>query len=200
MLPEARSQPLIVRRSWELIVGTEQIFPQLFVTSAVVSVVNTLIPRLTAVCIVTLISTLNLAADTANQILANPDKYKGKEVSLDVALLRPIRWASPVDDFAIFHAMTYDKREKAPGGEILIVVPESSREELVRRYGVAVDGNRRNVSTRSLRGNLQTTRGGAGGLFYLDLTDGAAAEIITEQAVKIRPRAHSARPGGPGMN
>lgn len=140
-----------------------------------------------ALCLAVILSLQSLGAQTANQILANPDKYKGADVNLDVALLRPIRWDSPNKDFAIFHALTYDRRENAPGGEILLVAPESSRDQLVRRYGVTLDGRMRSASTTRLRGTLQSTRGDDGGLFYIDLTGGAAAELIKDHALKISP-------------
>jgi len=125
-------------------------------------------------------------ARTANHILANPDQHHEKTVTVDVAYLRPVRWKSPVPEVAFFHAITYDKRAKSPGGAILLAFPESSRESMIRRYGVVRDGNARVVGTKPLRATLRNMgEGRRRGIWYLDQTEGSLNEALKANHAKI---------------
>jgi len=137
---------------------------------------------------------------TANGILANPAKYEDQNVNLDVAFLRPVRWTSPVPDVAFFYAMTYDKRNRSFGGEILLAAPEATRDTLVRRYGVTRDGGKRKApSTNQLRAVLRSTgeTGQAGrSFYYLDQTDGEISEVLRQKRGELGKRLRE-DPSGP---
>lgn len=136
---------------------------------------------------------------TANAVLAEPHKYNNAPVQLDVAFLRPVRWKSPIPEVAFFHAMTYDKKARSFGGEILLAAPESNREALVRRYGVTHEG-RRTPDTNLLRATLRNTgEDRKRGIWYLDQTEGALSEAIQEMREKIQ-ELEKGGPVGPGGN
>ncbi len=132
-------------------------------------------------------ATLHADPRTANGVLAEAKEFINKEVRLDLAFLRPVRWASPVPGVAFFHAMTYDKRNTAPGGEILLAAPEDQSAALAKKYGVTLESRR--PATTSLRATLRSTSTDENrGIYYLDLTDGKFSTALKEKGDEIRQR------------
>jgi len=126
---------------------------------------------------------------TAKYILSLPSQYEGKEVQLDVAMVKPIHRKIRVSELAFFHAMTYDKANKSPGGEILVAILASDAEKFVKKYGLDREG-KKNPDTTLLKGTFMTMPGGLGkrggpdgrcgplGRIWFVDTTGKAAELI----------------------
>ncbi|HPA16602.1 MAG TPA: hypothetical protein PLU30_02555 [Verrucomicrobiae bacterium] len=96
--------------------------------------------------------------ESANHYLASPEKYEGKSVKLDVRVVRPVRWTSPLEGIRFFHAFTEDKQHNALAGAILVAVPSSAAERFVGEYSLSATahsetlrGILRSVSTRNKR-------------------------------------------------
>ena len=103
--------------------------------------------------------------DTADYYLTNPQAYKGKEITLAVELVKPVRFQSPIPEIQFFHAGTYDERNHAQGGEILVAVPASENTAFVKKYGTQLRGGGiglgklRNAKATKLTGVLTEARG-----------------------------------------
>jgi hypothetical protein len=144
---------------------------------------KTLLP-LTAVLV--LASGLVAQADskrTAKFILSDPRAYEGKEITLDVAMVHPVKWVSPMANFAFFHARTLDRRDRKPGGSILVAVPADKSAAFAKKYGTNFEG--RNQST-TLRGTLVAVGGSKQrprpGIWIIDTTGNLLAEIDSKKA------------------
>lgn len=115
---------------------------------------------------------------TANAILAKAEEYEQKDVKLDIASVRPMRWKSPIPELAFFWAHSYDRWDNKPAGGILVVVDADQVDQFTRKFGVGRDGR----STDVLRGTLITVRGESsrhpGGFYLIDTTGGRAEELI----------------------
>lgn len=101
-----------------------------------------------------LASTVVASADskrTAEFILSDPKAYQDQPVTLDVAMVKPVRWISPLPEIAFFHALTIDRRDKKPGGAILVAVPSGDSAKFAKKYGTDFEG--KNSST-TLRGTF----------------------------------------------
>ncbi len=143
---------------------------------------------------------------TAEYFLTTPAEFENKEVSLDVAFVKPVRWKSPIPELAFFHAMTVDKIDKKPGGTILVVVPAENAEKFAKKYGMDFDGR---SDADSLKGTLIASPQRGPKVWLLDTTGEAQAlfekykaEIIDEGGdMGGRPgpggRRGQGRPGGP---
>ncbi len=132
-------------------------------------------------------SAVGFAADskrTADYILTSPSDFEGKEVTLDVAFVKPVRWKSPVPELAFFHAMTTDRRDDRPAGRILVVVAADKTTAFARKYGTDPDGRRLDADT--LRGILLAAPGKhpRARVWMVD-TDGRAAELIKNKKLMI---------------
>jgi hypothetical protein len=120
-----------------------------------------------------LVSTVAASADskrTAEFLLSDPKAYQDKEVTLDVAMVKPVRWISPLPEIAFFHALTIDRSDKKPGGGILVAVPSGDSAKFAKKYGTDFDG--RNSST-PLRGAFIAVGGHEGkrrGVWVVDTT------------------------------
>jgi hypothetical protein len=88
-------------------------------------------------------------ADSANQILATPERYAGQEIKVDVICVRPVRITSPVPGVRWFHAFTEDEKKHALGGVILVALPDSAVDKFVKEFGLTNEGR-----TETLRGIL----------------------------------------------
>jgi hypothetical protein len=123
--------------------------------------------------------------NTAEWYLANASDYEGKEITLDVAMVKPAHWKSPDPGIAFFHALTFDKKEDQRGGAILMMVPDSLRGKIVKKYEMNVDrGNLDN--TDRLKGVLRVIprkRPGKG-LYVLDY-EGLAWPLIKDKVEKM---------------
>jgi hypothetical protein len=121
---------------------------------------------------------------TADAILVNAPQSEGKEVSVDVMFVKPVRWKSPDPDFAFFHAETVDRHDKKIGGSILVVVPATEAVKFAKHYGI--ESNGRNESDK-LTGILTTspskrvkTR-----TWMIDTTEGKFAETVKAKKLTI---------------
>ncbi|MFZ4776654.1 MAG: hypothetical protein ACOYM3_14880 [Terrimicrobiaceae bacterium] len=140
---------------------------------------------------------------TAEYIMATPTDFEGKEVSLDVAFVKPVHWKSPIPELAFFRAMTIDRQDKKPGGHILVIIPAADAGKFSKKYGMDFEG--RNESN-SLRGTFLAAPGGKDGhrrVWMIDTT-GQAAELIKAKKLEINDEGDGDMgeggpgPGGPG--
>lgn len=138
---------------------------------------------------------------TAEYILANSAEYEGKEVTLDVALVQPVHWKSPIAELAFFHAITIDRREDRAGGQILVAIPAADSGKFSKKYGMNFEG--RNHS-EMLKGTLLAAPGRGPGnvghprVWFLDTT-GTAAELIKAKKLELADEGPGEKmgPGGP---
>ncbi|GAB4170170.1 MAG: hypothetical protein Fur0032_08960 [Terrimicrobiaceae bacterium] len=143
------------------------------------------------------LAAVNLWADskrTAEFLLSDPKTYEGREVTLDVAMVRPVQWVSPLPDYAFFHAMTIDRTDGKGGGAILVALPTSESAAFAKKYGTDFEG-RNNKTT--LRGKFMA----AGGnhhrkVWIVDTTN--ELETKLRDMKKDLPEAAFAGEGGPG--
>ena len=142
---------------------------------------------------------------TAEYILTTPADFEGKEVTLDVSFVKPVHWKSQVPELAFFHAMTIDRRDYKPGGEILVVIPSEDASHFAQRSGT--DFKSRNYSN-SLKGTLVAAPGGRmhAKIWILDTT-GKIADLVKQNKLRIEEEGGGGGgagggpgpgPGGPG--
>lgn len=132
---------------------------------------------------------------TAEYILTTPADFEGKEVNIDVSFVKPVHWKSPNPDLAFFHAMTLDRRDHKPGGEILVAVASSDAAKFAKKFGTDFEG--RNEST-SLRGTLVAARGGMRPKIWLVDTTGKIADLVKQDKLQIEEEGGGPGPRGPG--
>jgi hypothetical protein len=126
---------------------------------------------------------------TADYLLTTPSDFEGKEVTLDVAMVKPMNLKSPNDEIALFHAATIDRQDYRGGGDILVVVLASEAANFAKKYGTDFQG--RNHMT-TLRGTfIASPRGPRGQVWMVDTT-GKAAELIKQNKLILDGE------GGPG--
>ncbi|MEI6279797.1 MAG: hypothetical protein WCQ16_10530 [Verrucomicrobiae bacterium] len=139
---------------------------------------------------------------TADYLLITPTAFEGKEVTLDVSFVKPAHWKSPVPELAFFHALTMDRQDRKPGGEILVVVASETAAKFAKKYGTDFEG--RNESN-SLKGIFLSAPGGNHrGKAWLVDTTGKVADLIKQHKLLIEDdggglgAGGGGRPGGPG--
>jgi len=130
---------------------------------------------------------------TADYILTTPSEFEGKEVTLDVALVKPLNRKSQVEEIAFFHAATIDRQNHKGGGDILVVVLASEASDFAKKYGTNFEG--RNQMT-TLRGTLVASPRGPHGQVWMVDTTGKAAALIKEN--KLDVDGGDGGPHGPG--
>jgi hypothetical protein len=136
---------------------------------------------------IVLISTVVASADskrTAEFILSDPKAYQDQPVTLDVAMVKPVRWISPLPEIAFFHALTIDRSDKEPGGGILVAVPSGDSAKFAKKYGTDFDGKR---SSTTLRGTFIAVGGrdhGHRGVWVVDTT-GKLDSLIKERKATL---------------
>ncbi len=138
---------------------------------------------------------------TAEFILSDPKAYEGKEVTLDVAMVKPVKWVSPLPEYAFFHAVTLDRRDRKPGGTILVAIPADTSAAFAKKYGTDFEG--RNNMT-SLRGSFIAIGGGdrpRPKIWIVDTTGNLLQTIADKKAsmpdAAFDEGAMGAGPGGP---
>ena len=135
---------------------------------------------------------------TAEYILTTPADFEGKEVTLDVSFVKPVHWKSPNPELAFFHAMTLDRLNHKPGGEILVVIASTDASKFAKKYGTNFE--RRNESD-SLQATLVAAPGGRmhAKVWILDTT-GKVAEMVKQNQLSIveEEGGGGRGPGGPG--
>ena len=76
---------------------------------------------------------------TANYLLTTPFAHEGKDVTLDVASVKPVRWVCPIPGITFFHAMTVERPEYRPGGAILVAVASGDASSFAKKYGTSFE-------------------------------------------------------------
>lgn len=115
---------------------------------------------------------------TAEYILSDPMTYQNKEVTLDVAFVKPVHWVSPYAGFAFFHAITIDRTDKKPGGAILVAVPIGDSAKFAKKFGTDFDGRN---DKDTLRGEFLAAGSARHRQIWLVDTTGKLAEVMAAQ-------------------
>ena len=130
---------------------------------------------------------------TADFLRLNPQAHVGKEVTVDVSMVKPVHWKSPVKELAFFHALTIDRSDNRSGGWILVAVAAEDAMKFAKKYGTNFDG--RGDKDR-LTGNFVLVSGrGPSGLWLIDTTD-SVAQLIKDKRLVLPDGARN--PGDPG--
>ncbi len=127
---------------------------------------------------------------TADYILSNPSEFEGKEVTVEVACVKPVQWKSSIPELAFFHATTYDRRNHKPDGTILVVIPAVESGHFAKKYGTEFHG--KFTVPNLLKGTFLAAKGhlGYGNKRWVIDTTGQAAALI--QAHKLHIPDHDA--------
>lgn len=127
----------------------------------------------------TLVGTSAIApAESANHYLATPEKFEGKTVKLDVRVIRPVPWTSPVDEIRFFHAFTEDKKQNALAGVILIAVPTPRVEKFTDDYSMSA--TRKSETLRGVLLSVPTRSKKKPSVYIIDY-EGLCADIIAKR-------------------
>lgn len=105
---------------------------------------------------------------TADFLRLDPKSHADKEVTVDVSMVKPVRWKSPVEDIAFFHALTIDRDGDKSGGAILVAVPAADSEKFAKKYGMNFEGRKDKTTLRGIF--ILASRGGPSGLWMIDTT------------------------------
>ncbi len=129
---------------------------------------------------------------TAEYILTTPTDFEGKEVTLDVAFVKPVHWKSRNPELAFFHVMTLDRRDRKPGGEILVAISSADSSKFAKKYGMDFEGR---TESNPFSGVLVAAPGGKmqGKIWLVDST-GKIADLVKQNKLVIEDEG----PGGPG--
>lgn len=133
---------------------------------------------------------------TAEYIIANSADYEGKEVTLDVAFVKPAQSKSPVPELAFYHAMTIDRRDRKMGGRILVAIPAKESGAFAKKYGMDFDGR---GDSDILRGTFMSApvralpRKKRGGVWLIDTT-GKVAELVRSKKLQLDDASPEGRP------
>lgn len=130
---------------------------------------------------------LTLASDskrTAEYIMVNSAEFEGKEVSLDVSFVKPVKWKSPIADLAFFHVITVDRRDDKAGGSILVAVKAADSGAFAKKYGMDFDGRK---DSDLLKGVFLAVprRDGKKAQIWLVDTTGTAVNLIKEKKLEL---------------
>lgn len=119
---------------------------------------------------------------TADYLRLAPQTHADKEVSVDVSLVKPVRWKSPLEDVAFFHALTIDRTTDKGGGIILVAVPVADAEKFTKKYGTTFDG--RNDKDKLTGTFLLVSGKGPSGLWLIDTTN-KLAQLINDKKLQM---------------
>jgi hypothetical protein len=120
---------------------------------------------------------------TADHILTTPSQFEGKQVELDVAFVQPVKRKSPVAELAFFRAFTMDRKDRKPGGAILVAVLASEAEGFSKKYGTDFEGR---YEKDTLTGTLMAAPGRSPReQVWLVDTTGRAAELLKEARANL---------------
>lgn len=72
---------------------------------------------------------------TADYLLTTPLNFEGKDVTVDVAFVKPVHWVSPIPGISFFHAITIDRSDYQPGGVILVAIAADGSAAFAKKYG-----------------------------------------------------------------
>lgn len=120
---------------------------------------------------------------TAEYILTTPQNFEGKEIELDVAFVKPVRWKSPVSELSFFQAFTIDRKDHKSGGAITVAVPAADAASFAKKYGTDFEGP---YDKDDLTGTLLSSpgRGPKRPVWFVD-TSGLAPELIKKGEFSI---------------
>jgi hypothetical protein len=134
---------------------------------------------------------------TAEYLLISPSEHLNKDVTVDVAMVKPVHWVSPAPGLAFFRAMTIDRSDRKAGGEILVAVSADEAASFARKYGTDFEGR---GDSDMLKGTfLSVTRANGpeqGGLWIIDTT-GKVSRLVAEKKLAL-PAEGRPPGGGPG--
>lgn len=80
------------------------------------------------------------STETADYYKAQYDTFEGKTIRLEVTHIQPFAYKSNIEDLRFFHAYTYDRDKRVPGGWIVVCVPKDDVMAFVKRYGTVPSG------------------------------------------------------------
>lgn len=81
-----------------------------------------------------------LSKDTADYYKAQYDLFEGKSIRVEVTHIKPFHCKSNIEDLRFYHAFTYDKDQRVPGGWIVVAVPKAAEAAFVKKYGTVPSG------------------------------------------------------------
>ena len=119
---------------------------------------------------------------TADFLRLAPQTHVDKEVTVDVSMVKPVRWKSPLEDVLFFHALTIDRTVDKGGGTILVAVPAADAEKFAKKYGTTFDG--RNDKDKLTGTFLLVSGRGPSGLWLIDTT-GKLAQLIKDKKLQM---------------
>lgn len=132
---------------------------------------------------------------TANFLRLDPKSHSDKEVTVDVSMVKPVHWKSPVEDIAFFHAQTIDRSEDKSGGSILVAIPAAESATFAKKYGMTFEG--RNHKT-SLKGTFILASGKRPSGFWMLDTTGRIPQLLADK--KLELPANADNDGDPGRH
>lgn len=133
----------------------------------------------------TLTATSNASSESANHYLAAPEKYEGKTIKLDVRVVRPVPWTSPVEGVRFFYAFTEDERHNALAGGILVAVPATESEKFVDEFSL-----RATAKSETLRGVFRSapTRKQGVRVYFVDY-EGRCNDLLSKtEGMTLEPQ------------
>jgi hypothetical protein len=119
---------------------------------------------------------------TADFLRLAPQTHEDKEVTVDVSMVKPVLWKSPLEDVSFFHALTIDRTVHKGGGTILVAVPAADAEKFAKKYGTTFDG--RNDKDK-LTGTFILVSGRGPSGFWLIDTTGKLAQLIKDKKLQM---------------
>lgn len=122
---------------------------------------------------------------TAEYLLISPSDHQDKDVTVDVALVRPVQWVSPAPEFAFFRAMTIDRSDRKAGGEILVAVPASGAAAFARKYGTDFEGRYESDSLKGTFLSIGRAENREGGRLWIIDTTGNLAKAIADKKLTL---------------
>lgn len=122
---------------------------------------------------------------TAEYLLTAPNEHKDAEVTVDVALVKPVHWVSPIPDTSFFHAMTIDRSDRKGGGTILVAVPTSEAQSFTRKYGTDFEGRYESNSLKGQFISVGAKDSKGPGRFWLIDTTGKLAQAIESKKLEL---------------
>jgi hypothetical protein len=119
---------------------------------------------------------------TADSLRIHSQTHLDKEVTVDVSMVKPVHWKSPLADVVFFHALTIDRTEDKSGGSILVAVDAAAAGKLSDKYGTNFDG--RNDKDKLTGTFILVSGNGPSGVWMIDTT-GKIAALIREKKLAL---------------
>lgn len=141
------------------------------------------IAYITVVALLAAVSFANAESKrTADFLRLAPQTHENKEVTVDVSMVKPVHWKSPLEDVSFFHALTIDRTVHKGGGTILVAVPTADAEKFAKKYGTNFEG--RNDMDKLTGTFILVSGKGASGLWLIDTT-GKLAQLIKDKKLQM---------------